>query len=58
MTIHEHCAPEHRDDGATAVEYALMVALIFLVIISAVALLGLNLSDLFGDATLSTALTN
>lgn len=38
----------NRDDrGATAVEYGLMVALIAVVIITAVTLLGNNLSALF-----------
>ncbi len=37
-----------RDEqGATAVEYGLMVALIAIVIIAAVTLLGTNLSNLF-----------
>jgi pilus assembly protein Flp/PilA len=36
-----------REEGATAVEYGLMVALIAIVIIAAVALLGKNLSSLF-----------
>ncbi len=37
-----------RDDrGATAVEYGLMVALIAVAIITAVTLLGTNLSNLF-----------
>lgn len=36
--------------GATAVEYALMVAMIALVIITAVMLLGDNLSQFFNDA--------
>lgn len=35
------------DDGATAVEYGLMLSLIFLVIIAAVTLLGLNLLGVF-----------
>lgn len=35
------------DEGATAVEYGLMVALIAVVIIAAVTLLGTNLSALF-----------
>ena len=35
------------EQGATAVEYGLMVALIAIVIIVAVALLGTNLSSLF-----------
>ena len=36
-----------QDEGATAVEYGLMVALIAVVIITAVALLGTNLSAMF-----------
>ena len=36
-----------RDRGATAVEYGLMVALIAIVIITAVALLGTRLNVLF-----------
>ncbi|MDU0312664.1 Flp family type IVb pilin [Phycicoccus sp. M110.8] len=36
-----------REDGATAVEYGLMVALIAIVIIAAVATLGTNLNTLF-----------
>jgi pilus assembly protein Flp/PilA len=35
------------DEGATAVEYGLMVALIAIVVIAAVTLLGTNLSSLF-----------
>jgi pilus assembly protein Flp/PilA len=38
---------ERDEEGATAVEYGLMVALIAIVIITAVTLLGNNLSDLF-----------
>ncbi|MEV6600786.1 Flp family type IVb pilin [Actinoplanes sp. NPDC051346] len=42
-------SPAPRDDeGATAVEYGLMVALIAVVIIGAVILLGDNLSGMFG----------
>jgi pilus assembly protein Flp/PilA len=36
------------DEGATAVEYGLMVALIAVVIIGAVIMLGDNLSSMFG----------
>jgi pilus assembly protein Flp/PilA len=39
--------------GATAVEYALMVALIAVVLIVAVKLLGTNLSSLFNKAATS-----
>jgi pilus assembly protein Flp/PilA len=43
-----------RDDrGATAVEYGLMVALIAIVIITAVALLGTKLSGLFNTVAQS-----
>ncbi|MGZ4628448.1 MAG: Flp family type IVb pilin [Oryzihumus sp.] len=42
-----------REEGATAVEYGLMVALIALVIIVAVTLLGTNLSNLFNNAATS-----
>ena len=38
---------QNREQGATAVEYGLMVALIAVVIIVAVTLLGTNLSSLF-----------
>jgi pilus assembly protein Flp/PilA len=39
-----------EEEGATMVEYGLMVALIALVCIVAVGLLGTNLSGLFGKA--------
>ena len=42
-----------REQGATAVEYGLMVALIAIVIIVAVALLGTNLSTLFNNVATS-----
>ena len=42
-----------REQGATAVEYGLMVALIAIVIIVAVALLGTNLSTLFHNTATS-----
>ena len=38
-----------REEGATAVEYGIMVALIAVVIILTVTTLGLNLRTLFGD---------
>jgi len=38
------------EHGATAVEYALMVALIAIVIFLAVTVLGLSTSNLFSDA--------
>ena len=44
------------EEGATAVEYGLMVALIAVVIITAVGLLGTNLSDKF--STVATEVEN
>jgi pilus assembly protein Flp/PilA len=44
-----------EEDGATAVEYGLMVSLIAVVIIGAVTAIGVNLRDMFtgvGDALL------
>lgn len=43
-----------REDGATAIEYGLIAALISVVIISAVTLIGGNLEELFN--TVSSAL--
>ncbi|MDY0164708.1 Flp family type IVb pilin [Desulfobotulus sp.] len=39
-----------EEDGATAVEYGIMVALIAVAIIAAVSLLGKNLNDKFQEA--------
>ena len=44
------------EEGATAVEYALMVALIAIVIVAAVALLGTTTSSKFEDPVLVDAL--
>lgn len=44
---------DSRDRGASAVEYGLIVALIAVIIIVAVALLGRNLSSIFGSAASS-----
>jgi pilus assembly protein Flp/PilA len=44
------------ESGATAVEYALMAALIALVIVVAVAALGVNLNALFNDLASHSAL--
>jgi Flp pilus assembly pilin Flp len=44
------------DDGATAVEYALMLALIALVIVAAVAYLGQSTSNQFANSTLTSTL--
>ena len=40
-----------EDSGATAVEYGLLVGLIAVVIITAVALVGTRLVNLFGDVS-------
>ena len=41
--------PEGYDEGATTVEYALLVGLIIIILISAVTLLGGNIDAMFGD---------
>ena len=45
------------EDGATAVEYALMVALIAVVIILAVTFLGISTSDKFQDVGTAVSAT-
>jgi Flp pilus assembly pilin Flp len=45
------------EDGATAVEYALMIALIALVIVVAVTFLGQQTSAVYDNDQLKTALT-
>ena len=49
FTTQFRAARAEREQGATAVEYGLMVALIAIVIIVAVAFLGTNLSGLFNQ---------
>ena len=44
-----------EEDGATAVEYGLMVALIAVVIIVSVTTLGVNLNNLFSNVALNIA---
>ena len=44
-----------EEDGATAVEYGLMVALIAVVIIVSVRTLGVNLNNLFSNVALNIA---
>lgn len=46
-TLHAHVTTRRSEEGATAVEYGLMVALIAIVIIAAVILLGGRLSSVF-----------
>ena len=45
--------PQKADQGATAVEYGLMVALIAVVIMVVVTLLGTNLSSLFNSVAMT-----
>jgi len=44
-----------REDGPTAVEYAVMLALIIVVCIAAITTLGTNASSTFANVTLNTA---
>lgn len=44
-----------REDGPTAVEYAVMLALIVVVCIVAITTLGSNASNTFGNVSLNTA---
>ena len=53
VRIRDFARSTRRDEGATAVEYGLMVALIAIVIIVAVTLLGTNLSNKFGQVATS-----
>jgi pilus assembly protein Flp/PilA len=43
------------EDGPTAVEYAVMLALIIVVCIAAISTLGSNASNTFGNVSLNTA---
>ncbi len=43
--------------GATAVEYAIMIALIALVILAAVGALGISVNDIFNDPQLGGVLS-
>jgi pilus assembly protein Flp/PilA len=45
----------HREDGPTAVEYAVMLALIIVVCLAAVAIVGSGSSDLFNEAGIGAA---
>jgi len=44
-----------REDGPTAVEYAVMLALIVVVCIAAITTLGTNASQTFGNASLNAS---
>lgn len=54
MSIRER---SRREEGATAVEYAIMVAFIAVVIVAAVTGIGTALTPLFADPDLQRALT-
>ena len=45
----------HEEDGPTAVEYAVMLALIIVVCIAAITALGKNASNTFNNVALNTA---
>ena len=45
--VRRFCGLKHREEGATMVEYGLMVALISVVCVVAVALLGTNIKAMF-----------
>ena len=44
-----------REDGPTAVEYAVMLALIIVVCVAAISTLGSNASDTFSNVSLNAA---
>ena len=44
-----------KEDGPTAVEYAVMLALIIVVCIAAITTLGSNSNETFGNVSLKTA---
>jgi pilus assembly protein Flp/PilA len=46
------------EDGPTAVEYAVMLALIVVVCIAAITVLGKNANDTFANTALATALAS
>jgi pilus assembly protein Flp/PilA len=46
----------HEEDGPTAVEYAVMLALIIIVCVGAIQALGGNANNTFANPTLSAAL--
>jgi pilus assembly protein Flp/PilA len=44
-----------KEDGPTAVEYAVMLALIIVVCIAAITTLGTNANETFGNVSLNTS---
>ncbi len=57
VRVREFVRKARREEGATAVEYGLMVALIAVVIIVAVTLLGNNVADTFSEVANSSRRT-
>ena len=47
-----------REDGPTAVEYAVMLALIIVVCITSITALGTNANKVFSNVALNTAVTS
>jgi pilus assembly protein Flp/PilA len=48
----------NAEDGPTAVEYAVMLALIIVVCITAITALGTNANQVFSNVALNTAVTS
>ena len=48
----------HSEDGPTAVEYAVMLALIIVVCIGAITTLGKNANGVFNNVALNTSLSS
>jgi pilus assembly protein Flp/PilA len=48
----------HQEDGPTAVEYAVMLALIVVVCITAITALGSNANKTFNNVALNTAVSS
>jgi pilus assembly protein Flp/PilA len=48
----------HQEDGPTAVEYAVMLALIVVVCITAITALGSNANKTFSNVALNTAVSS
>ena len=55
--FHAFLAFLKSEDGPTAVEYAVMLALILVVCIGAITTLGQNANTVFGNVALNTAVT-
>jgi len=56
--LHKACQLLRDEDGPTAVEYAVMLALIVVVCIAAITTLGSNASSTFNNAQLNIAAGN